>query len=462
MSSVLFIYPPISFRKRSALSAYCPPLGILYLGTILKNKGHEVHVIDAEAEQLSLKQIIKKVKSIDPEIIGLTCLTYTLESCKEVIRGIRKVSDAYIAVGGPHVSIAPRESLKDLGADVCVVGEAEAVIENIVEDRPHSIVYAQEIQDINSISLPDRSLVERIEYGSFYGMKIRENMTGILTTRGCKYGCTYCNRPKKLGFRPRSPMNILQELREIDKMGFESVWLADDNFTNNPKNVIKLARLIKREKLKFNFYGQARVDVPSEALYRAMEDMGVVGLSYGVESLKPEVIKWYNKTRYPQKWPEYVKKTLDLCDRHGVIFLGSLIFGAPMETKKDMEYSIEFLEKNGADLINGNILLYLVGSTIWYQAKKMGKIQPDQFMASAPGIGMTHYSYDELIGLCNRCTDVSKREGWKRIFRKMLQRRQFGLIYSGAKEFIRHYWRVRKVRREAYGYGYGKKYTAET
>ena len=456
MSSVLFIYPPISFRERGALSAYCPPLGILYLGTILKNKGHEVHVIDAEAEQLSLRQTIKKVKSIDPEIIGLTCLTYTLESCKEVIREIRKVSDAYIAVGGPHVSIAPRESLKDLGADVCVVGEAEAVIKNIVEDRPRSIVYAQEIQDIDSIPLPDRSLVERIEYGSFYGMKIRENMTGILTTRGCKYGCTYCNRPKKLGFRTRSPRNILQELREIDKMGFESVWLADDNFTNNPKNVIKLARLIKREKLKFDFYGQARVDAPSEALYKAMEDMGVIGLSYGVESLKPEVIKWYNKTRYPQKWPEYVKKTLDLCDRHGIVFLGSLIFGAPMETKEDMEYSIEFLEKNGADLINGNILLYLVGSAIWYQARRMSKIRPDQYMASAPEIGMTPYSYEELTELCDRCTDVSKREGWKRVFRKILKRRQFGLIYSGMKEYVKHYWRVRKVRREIYGYGYGK------
>jgi radical SAM superfamily enzyme YgiQ (UPF0313 family) len=459
MSSILFIYPPISFRGRSALSAYSPPLGILYLGTILKNRGHEVHVIDAEAEQLSLKQVIKKVKSVDPEVIGLTCLTFTLETCKAIIREVRKVSDAYIAVGGPHVSVAPEASLRELGADVCVIGEAESVIEKIIEDKPRSIVYAQEVQDVDSIPFPDRSLVERIEYGSFYGMKIRENMTGILTTRGCRYGCTYCNRPKKLCFRARSPKNILQELKEIDRMGIKSVWLADDNFTNNPRNVIKLARLIKREKLKFDFYGQARVDAPSESLYKSMEEMGVMGLSYGVESLKPEVIKWYNKTRYPQKWPQYVKKTLDLCDKHGIVFLGSLIFGAPMETKEDMEYSIEFLEKNGADLINGNILLYLVGSTIWYQAVKMGKIKSDQFMASAPEIGMTPYSYEELEELCARCTNFSKREGWKGVIQKVLQRRKFGLIYSGMKEFIRNYWRVRKVRRELYGYGYGKEYT---
>lgn len=457
MSSILFIYPPISFRETSALSSFSPPLGILYLGTILKNRGHEVHIIDVEAEQLSLEQVVKKVESIDPEVIGLTCLTFTLGTCKAIIKEVKKVSDAYITVGGPHISVASEASLRELGADVCVIGEAESVIEKIIEDKPRGIVYAHEVQDIDSIPFPDRSLVKDIAYGSFYGMKIFSRarcMTAILTTRGCKYGCTYCNRPKKLGFRTRSPRNILQELKEIDKMGIKSVWLADDNFTNSPENVIKLARLIKREKLEFDFYGQARVDVPSESLYRSMEEMGVMGLSYGVESIKPEVIKWYNKTRHPQKWPGYVKKTLDLCGKHRIVFLGSLIFGAPMETKEDMEYSIEFLERNGADLISGNILLYLIGSAIWHQAIKMGKINPDQFMVSAPEIGMTPYSYEELEEFCARCTRSWKRKGWKGVIKKVIQRRKFSLIYAGIEEFIKNYWRVRRVRRELYGYDY--------
>jgi hypothetical protein len=54
MSSVLFIYPPISFKENSSLSAYSPPLGALYLGTVLKSKGHDVHVVDADAERLSI------------------------------------------------------------------------------------------------------------------------------------------------------------------------------------------------------------------------------------------------------------------------------------------------------------------------------------------------------------------------------------------------------------------------
>lgn len=462
MSSVLLIYPPISFEERSSLSAYCPPLGALYLGTILQNNGHDVHVTDVEAERLSKKQLIKRVKSIDPDVIGLTCLTFTLDSCKTIVKEVKKVTDAYVAVGGTHISVAPETSLKQLGADVCVTGEAETIINWIVEKRPRGIVHAGEVHDIDNLPFPDRRLVEHIQYGSFYGLKFSKNMTGILTTRGCKYGCTYCNRPKKLGFRVRSPRNILKELKELDRMGFDSIWLADDNFTNDPNNIIKLARLIKQEKLKFHFYGQARVDIPSEALYRAMRDMGVIGFSYGVESLNPEVINWYNKTHHPEKWPLYVEKTLRLCDKYRIIFLGSLIFGAPMETKEDMEYSIEFLFKNGADVINGNILLYLVGSPIWYQGVRKGKIGTDQNMVSAPEVGLTPYSHEELTDLCNYCTDLSKQDGWKRVFGKILKREEFWLLTWTAKELVRNYRQVVKIRRELSRYGYGKKgYTTE-
>jgi radical SAM superfamily enzyme YgiQ (UPF0313 family) len=461
MSSVLFIYPPISFKERSALSAYSPPLGALYLGTILKNGGHEVHVIDADAEQLSLSQIRRRVRSIDPDVVGLTCLTLTLDSCKAIIKEVRNTTDAHIVVGGPHAGVAPETSLKKLGADAYIIGEAESAIKEVVEKKPRGVIHAKEIMNIDSIPFPDRSLVEHIQYGRFYGMEMVGNVTGILTTRGCRYACTYCNRPKKSCFRSRSPKNILQELKELDRMGFESVWIADDNFTNNPQNVIKLARLIKKEKLKFHFFGEARVDAASEALYKSMRSMGIVGLGYGVESLNPEVVKWYNKTRYPEKWPTYVKRTLELCDKHGIIFLGSLIFGAPMETKEDMEHSIDFLEKNGADFMNGNILMYLVGSAIWNWGRKIGKIRPDQYMALAPELGLTPYSEKELEGMCTRCTDFTKKEGWKSAMRKVLKSRRFDLISYGLKKYIRHYLHIRKVRKEVYRYGYGKDYTTE-
>ncbi len=463
MSSVLLIYPPISFEKRSSLSAYCPPLGALYLGTILQGRGHDVHVIDAEAEGVSEKQLMDRVKSIDPDVVGITCLTFTFDSCKKIVAAVKRETDAYVAVGGTHILAAPESSFEELGADVCVTGEAETIINRIVEERPHGIVHAGEVQDIDQLPFPNRHFVEHIEYGHFYNLKFGKRMTGILTTRGCRYACSYCNRPNKSSFRSRSPSNILEELKEADRMGYDSIWLVDDNFTNDPGNVIKLGRLVKREKLKFHFFGQARVDNPSEMLYKAMRDMGVVGISFGVESLNPEVVKWFNKTRHPEEWPANVERSLKLCEEYGIGFLGSLIFGAPMETREDMEYSIEFLHRNGADIINGNVLLYLVGSRIWQQAVRDGRIRPDQYMVSAPETGLTPYSYEELMDLCQYCTDLSKADGARRIVAKLLKRGEFGMLAWAARELMTNYGQVRRVRKELSHYGYGKKqYTTET
>jgi radical SAM superfamily enzyme YgiQ (UPF0313 family) len=461
MASVLLIYPPLSFEERAALSAYAPPLGILYLASVLEGAGHRVRVVDAEAERLSLEELGRIMEEERPEVVGITCLTLTLDSCKRIVREARRRCRAYVVVGGPHISVCPPELLGEIGADAYVVGEAEGEILRIVEERPRGLIRASEPQDLDSLPLPARRLVEHVEYGQFYGMKMLGKVTGILTTRGCRYGCTYCNRPKKLGFRARSPRSLLEELKLLDREGFDSIWIADDNFTNDPRRVIKLAELMKEEGLKFHFFGQARVDTPSRALYRAMREMGVLALSYGVESVVPRVVRWYAKTPHPERWPEYVRRTLELCKEHDIIFLGSLIFGAPMETREDMERSIEFLERGGADFINGNILLYMVGSAIWNWARREGKLRPDQFVATAPELGLTPYSREELQELCNRCADFSKREGWKSAFRKILGRREMGLIWMGVRRYVGDYLKVRRVRREIYGYGYGKRYTTK-
>jgi hypothetical protein len=129
-----------------------------------------------------------------------------------------------------------------------------------------------------------------------------------------------------------------------------------------------------------------------------------------------------------------------------------------METKEDMEHSIDFLEKNGADLINGNILMYLVGSAIWRWGRRTGKIGPDRYLASAPELELTPYSREELQEMCDRCTDFMKRDGWKGVMRKVLDNRRFDMIYYGVKTYITHYWRVRKARKEMYEHGYGKSY----
>ena len=51
------------------------PLGLLYIGTFLKENGFNVNILDAAARSYSRKEVINWLKSIDPEIIGFSVFT---------------------------------------------------------------------------------------------------------------------------------------------------------------------------------------------------------------------------------------------------------------------------------------------------------------------------------------------------------------------------------------------------
>src|SRR3990167_3560946 len=115
-----------------------PPLGLLYTSAYINQKGqHHVDVIDCQAENLSHAECAERVVAINPDLIGLTAMTFTLVDCRLVIQEIRKrLPNAKIVVGGPHTAIYPEETMnpKGLGADYVVVGEGEITLNELATD----------------------------------------------------------------------------------------------------------------------------------------------------------------------------------------------------------------------------------------------------------------------------------------------------------------------------------------
>ncbi len=68
---VLLIYPPISKEERysSAIGSAGGrqmPLGVFYLASCLRQRGHEVAVIDGEAENLTAADILRAPNGFSP------------------------------------------------------------------------------------------------------------------------------------------------------------------------------------------------------------------------------------------------------------------------------------------------------------------------------------------------------------------------------------------------------------
>src|ERR1035437_4020685 len=81
-----------------------PPLNLAYLAAIAEKEGHEVQIIDGEAEHLSMPAIIELVKEFPPGLIGLTSTTPMFHIVLAQARALKKELKASIVVGGPHVT----------------------------------------------------------------------------------------------------------------------------------------------------------------------------------------------------------------------------------------------------------------------------------------------------------------------------------------------------------------------
>ena len=131
----LFLYPPVEYfgiGGKLIFDTYAPPLGILYLSTILEKEGHTIEVIDYGAQNIDYNQLAWAINSADA--VGMTVLTPSFENSIKLANLVKEIdSEIQLIIGGPHCFLFPEKALLDMNADVSVEGDAELIINDIVK-----------------------------------------------------------------------------------------------------------------------------------------------------------------------------------------------------------------------------------------------------------------------------------------------------------------------------------------
>ena len=75
-----------------------------------------------------------------------------------------------------------------------------------------------------------------------------------MSTRGCPYRCEFCSNVVFGGsYRARSSENVVDEIEDILKLGYDRVAFADDLFTLNRERVFGICDEILRRKMRFSW-----------------------------------------------------------------------------------------------------------------------------------------------------------------------------------------------------------------
>jgi radical SAM superfamily enzyme YgiQ (UPF0313 family) len=386
---------------------FAPPLGILYLSSCLEGVGHKADVIDYWSEQFNKEKLANDVKKADA--VGVSITGFNLKESLDICHLIKETDqDIPLIIGGPHITLYPEKSLKECKADIAVVGEAEPTIIKIADSiqgksklqdiegtyffENKQIKHGKKptiVPDLDSLPFPARHLVKEYDYGYLFGSKVgKGKATSILTSRGCPMNCRFCQR-NFFGmniFRQRSAENVIDELKKIRDDGYRTVLFVDDNYLADKKRAEKIMDGVIKEKMDIEMWAEARVNSADEKLFRKMKKAGFKAIAFGIDGGNQEVLDFYNKkTSIAQ-----IRKAVDMSRRMGFYTYGTFILGAPIETEKHFEDSINLAKSLPLDLVAFFILEYGAGSPLWEEAIKEGKITRDEYLVfadSARGLG---------------------------------------------------------------------------
>ncbi|MCK4734269.1 MAG: cobalamin-dependent protein [Methanophagales archaeon] len=316
-NEIVLVNPFYQKRLRAIVTTLAhQPLGLAYIAAILGKAGFKVRIIDANVEQLSNEQVMKKIADIGPKIVGFTAVTSTIGNCHKLAKGVKSINpDITTIVGGIHVTAVPEGTLREYPSfDYVVRGEGEYTMLELVKAL-YEFTPVENVTGITYrnkeciISTPPRHLIENLDELPFparhllpvdlYKSPESEHVVQIMASRGCPYKCIYCASYLIFGRRrrARSPKNVVDEMESVNKKyHISTIIFLDDIFTLSKNWVSNFCEEILDRNLDYlRWVCCTRCDTINKDLLNKMKKAGCKKINLGIESGSQSILDYMRR-----------------------------------------------------------------------------------------------------------------------------------------------------------------------
>jgi len=377
-----------------------PPLGIQTLAPVLRRRGHRVRMFDTCHPQMKAEHIAQAVAAERPDVIALSCLSTTTYPAVKLMARQLKVETPKIPIiaGGAFATGNSDRILRDCPDIDCVgVGEGEELLPDyldhlgdlgsvaglvwrhagqIIRNTPRPL-----LQDLDQYPYPDRASLP-IDYIESMPLDVPavlslDKFCTMQTSRGCPYGCIYCDIPSlsQGKWRCRSAEHVLGEMQQLNEMGYRSIYLTDDHFLLKRERISAICNGIIDRGLEFRWGCEGRVDAVAIDQLPIMHKAHCAFLAFGVEAGTQKVLDRLKKNQTLEQVRNAVRKA----KQQGIAMVhGFFVIGSPGETARDIMESFRFAARLELDTFGFNRLCVYRGTPLWQEYVARGIIDDER------------------------------------------------------------------------------------
>jgi len=342
-----------ALARSKRLLSLAPPLNLATVAALTPPE-IEVSITDENLVPIDFNRAV--------DLVGITAVTPTAFRAYDIADAFRD-RGSKVVLGGIHPTMLPEEASQH--ADSVVLGEAEGIWRNLIEDFKAGelkSVYRNSIRpSLGGMPWPRRDLFAKKGY-------VFRNT--ISTTRGCPFSCSFCSVTSFFGhtYRSRPIDEIVQEIDSFDNR--RPIFFVDDNIAGNPRRAKQLFSALIPYSIKW--VGQASLTLAEDAeLLKLAAASGCVGLFIGFESVYPASLASVSKKfTHVDGYEQAVSRI----HSHGIIIYGSFIFGLDHDDQDVFERTVRFAQKVKLEAAQFNILVPYPGTRTYEDLDRDGRI----------------------------------------------------------------------------------------
>jgi len=438
-ANVVFINPSNSINLYQGLaskfSAVEPPTWALLLAESVRSQGHNVSIIDANAESISDEALIQRIIDVSPTLICLVVYGQNVNAGTAGMSGASRIagvlkasnSDLKIALIGSYVQALPIKTLQDEhDIDFGFTNEGVYALWNVLSlpkiasdglRNVKGIVFrdgnevrinkAEEVVPTArmDLDLPGYAwdllpfkenpldLYRAPLWHAEYDEDLRSPYAALQSSLGCNFGCAFCminiinrNDEDPIGvasdysrMRFWSPEFMIKQFDILAQMGIRTIRIVDEMFLLNRKYYVPLCEMLASRPYasELRMWAYSRVDtIANPEFLQLVRSAGIKWLALGIESAERSVRLEISKGKFQDV---DIKKVVHQVHEADIEVMANFIVGLPGENHALMQQTLDLSLELCTSGWNMYAAMALPGSALYKQALEKGYQLPDSY-----------------------------------------------------------------------------------